>query len=312
MPFDVSVQLLKDCSRSFEFTALERVWQVPPSSSPSCPSTRACSFYMQDCSRSFEVTALYSVSGRFLLHLCPSTCACSFIYIGLLCPAALHTARCTLFTTLHTAGTRSILLLWVFPWHPSGLRRSWAQFCNHGRPYGARASHGDAAATSRKAALGGKQPWAGPGNWPALRAPALQASLAFAEREQKQHYALSVLARRYALPILVRRGRAGNELQGVAHKPGGPRRTPGYNLRGVLTWMSSWGLEVHIRLFRSWTPCNPFRIWDDANFAAAAGRRPPFHSSPGGSSVMDPNPFRIWDDADFAATAAWRPGRFSF
>ena len=77
--------------------------------------------------------------------------------------------------------------------------------------------------------------------------------------------------------------------------------------RGVLTWMSSWGLEVHIRLFRSWTPCNPFRIWDDANFAAAAAWRPPFHSSPGGSSVMDPNPFRTWDHADFAATAAWRP-----
>ena len=107
------------------------------------------------------------MSGRFLLHLCPSTCACSLIYIGLLCPAAVHIARCTLFTTLHTAGTRSILLLWVFPWHPSGLRRSWAQFCNHGRPFGARASHGDAAATSRskgrpwgKTALGRPRQWA--------------------------------------------------------------------------------------------------------------------------------------------------------
>ena len=188
MPFDVSVQLLQDCSRSFELTALERVWQVPPSSSPSCPSTCPCSFYRTAPaalnSLPYSVSGRfllhlrpralrrvpaastcrtapaalkslpYSVSGRFLLHLCPSTCACSLIYIGLLCPAALHIARCTLFTTLHTAGTRSILLLWVFPWHPSGLRRSWAQFCNHGRQFGARASHGDAAATSRKAALG--------------------------------------------------------------------------------------------------------------------------------------------------------------
>ena len=53
---------------------------------------------------------------------------------------------------------------------------------------------------------------------------------------------------------------------------------------------------------------NPFRIWHDADFAAAAAwSAAAFHSSPRGSSVMDPNPFRIWHDADFAAAAAWRP-----